>query len=53
MDVDLPGLSQRVGLDEVALVVDVEPMFDGVLFQIGDETGDVDGHAVPSLSEDK
>jgi hypothetical protein len=42
MEVHLPGLAQRVGLDEMTLVVDVEPVLGGVLFEIGDETGDVD-----------
>ncbi len=45
MEVDLPGLAQRVGLDEVALVVHVEPVVDGVILQVGDEAGHVDdGH---------
>ncbi len=45
MEVDLPRLAQRVGLDEVALVVHVEPVVDGVILEIGDEAGDVDdGH---------
>ena len=30
VQVDLPELTQRVGLDEVALVVDVEAVVDGV-----------------------
>ena len=45
MEVDLPRLAQRVGLDEVAFVVHVEPVIGGVVLQIGDEAGDVDhGH---------
>ena len=46
MEVDLPGLAQRVGLDEVALVVHVEAVVDGVILELGDEAGDVDdGHS--------
>ena len=45
MQIDLPGLTQRVGLDEVAFVVDVEPVIGGVVLQIGNEAGDIDhGH---------
>ena len=45
VEVDLPRLAQRVGLDEVALVVHVEPVVDGVVLEVGDEPGDVDdGH---------
>ena len=45
MQVDLPRLAQRVGLDEVALVVHVEPVIDGVVLEVGDEAGDIDdGH---------
>ena len=46
VQVDLPRLAQRVGLDEVALVVHVEAVVDGVVLEVGDEPGDVDdGHA--------
>ena len=49
VEVDLPRLAQRVGLDEVALVVHVEAVVDGVLLEVGDEAGDVDdGHAARS-----
>src|SRR5262249_32943374 len=45
VEVDFPVLAQRVALHEVALVVHVEAVFDGVILQIGDEPGDVDdGH---------
>jgi hypothetical protein len=44
MKVDLPRLAQRVGLDVMALIVDVETVLGCVLFQVGDETCDVDGH---------
>jgi myo-inositol-1(or 4)-monophosphatase len=42
VQVDLPCLAQRVRLDEVTLVVDVELMVDGVVLQVGDEAGNVD-----------
>ena len=42
VQVDLPRLAQRVGLDEVAFVVHVEPVVDRVVLEIGDEAGDVD-----------
>jgi hypothetical protein len=31
MEIDLPDLAERVRLDEVALVMDMEPMVDGVV----------------------
>jgi len=43
VQVDLPNLAQRVGLDEVPLVVHVEPVVDGVVLQVGDVAGDIDG----------
>ena len=43
VQVDLPGLPERVRLDEVALVVHVEAVVDGVVLQVSDEPGDVDG----------
>ncbi len=49
MEVDLPRLAQRVGLDEVALVVDVETVVDGVILEVGDEAGHVDDGHVHSL----
>ncbi len=42
VEVDLPQLAQRVRLDEVPLVVHVEPVVDGVALQFGDESGDID-----------
>ena len=42
VDIDFPRLSQRVALDEMALVVDMETVFDRVILEIGDEPGDVD-----------
>ena len=44
MKIDLPRLTERVGLDEVALVVHVKSVFDGVILEIRDEPGNVDGH---------
>ena len=50
VEVDLPGLAQRVGLDEVPLVVHVEPVIDGVVLEVGDEAGHIDdSHGLPSL----
>lgn len=42
MEVDLPGLAQRIALYEVPLVVHVEAVIDGVALQISDVPGDVD-----------
>jgi myo-inositol-1(or 4)-monophosphatase len=42
MELDLPHLSEGVGLDEVPFVVDVEPMVDGVVFEVGHVPGHVD-----------
>ena len=45
VEVDLEGLAHRVGLDEVPLVMHVEAVLGGMVFEIGDKTGDVDdGH---------
>jgi hypothetical protein len=44
MKVDLPGLAKGVGLYEVAFVVHMKTVLGGVLFEVGDEPGDVDGH---------
>ena len=47
MEIDLPGLAERVRLDEMALVVHVEPVLDRVILQIGNESRNVDdGHRV-------
>ena len=43
VQVDLPDLAQGVRLDEVALVVDVEAVVDGVVLQVRDVPGHVDG----------
>ena len=46
--VDLPQLAQRVGLDEVALVVHVEAVVDRMALQVGDESCDIDdSHSPP------
>jgi hypothetical protein len=42
VQVHLEGLSHRVGLDEVAFVMDVEAVLGGVVLEIGDESSDVD-----------
>jgi len=42
MQVDLPGLAQRVRLHEVTFVVHMELVVDGVVLQVGHEAGDVD-----------
>jgi myo-inositol-1(or 4)-monophosphatase len=42
MQVDLPRLTERVGLDEMALVVDVEGVVDGMLLELGYIAGDID-----------
>ena len=48
VEIDLPGLTQRVGLDEVALVVDVEAVSDGVVLEVGHEPSHIDdSHVVP------
>jgi hypothetical protein len=41
VQVDLPHLSQRVRLDEVALVVNVEAVIDGMVLQLGHVAGHV------------
>ena len=43
MQVDLPDLAQGVRLDEVPLVVHMEPVVDRVVLQVGDVAGDIDG----------
>src|SRR5262249_59112988 len=42
VEVDLPVLTQGVALDEVPLVVHVEPVLDGVVLEVGHEPRDVD-----------
>ena len=51
VEVNLKGLVHRVGLDEVAFVVDVEAVVRCVVLQVGDEACDVDNsHGDPSWS---
>ena len=51
VEVDLPRLAEGVGLDEVAFVVDVEAVVDGVVLEVGDEAGHIDDrHGVSSGS---
>ena len=48
VDVDLPGLAQRIALDEVPLVVHVEAVLDRVVLEVGDEARHVDHrHLIP------
>ena len=51
VQVHLPVLAQRVALDEMPLVVHVEPVLDRVILEVGDETREVDdrhGRVTPS-----
>ena len=51
MQLHLPYLAEGVGLDEVPLVVNMEPMVDGVIFEVGHVPGYVDDcHRKLSLS---
>ena len=53
MQIDLPGLSQGIGLYEVPLVVDVKPMVYRMVFQVGHVSRYVyDCHFAQSLSVD-
>ena len=42
VEVDLPHLTQRVRLDEVALVMNMEPVVHRVILQLGHVAGHVD-----------
>ena len=42
VEVDLPRLPERITLHEVALVVHVKPVLDGVVLQIGNESRNID-----------
>ena len=54
VQVDFPELAQRVGLDEMALVVHVEPMIDGMALQLCDESGHIDDcHASRHYREER
>ena len=50
VEVDLPELPQRVRLDEVALVMDVEAVVNGVVFELCDVPGDIDDGHVTTLA---
>jgi hypothetical protein len=50
VQIDLPDLPERIGLDEVPLVVDMEAVIDRVVLQVGDVASNVDScHSRPSL----
>jgi myo-inositol-1(or 4)-monophosphatase len=42
VELDLPYLAERVRLDEMALVMDVETMVDGVILEVGHVSGHID-----------
>jgi len=42
VQVDLPDLAEGVRLDEVSLVVDVEPVVDRMVLELGDVAGHID-----------
>jgi hypothetical protein len=45
VQVDLPRLAQGIRLDEMALVMNVKAVIDGVLLELGHISGDIDhGH---------
>ena len=47
VQVDFPRLAVRVGLDEVAFVVNMEPVLGDVVLEIGDEPLEIDdGHGI-------
>ena len=47
MQIDFPRLAVRVGLDEVAFVVNMEPVLGDVVLEIGDEPLEIDdGHGI-------
>ena len=47
VQIDFPRLAVRVGLDEVAFVVNVEPVLGDVVLEIGDEPLEIDdGHGI-------
>ena len=47
MQIHLPGLAHGIGLDEVAIIVDVEAAIGGMVLEIGDEGGDIDDSQEP------
>ena len=42
VQVDLECLTHRIGLYEVALIMDMEPVMGGMVLQIGNKSSDVD-----------
>ncbi len=54
VEVDLPGLAERIRLHEVPLVVNVEAVIGRMVLQVGNESGDIDDgqSSTPSLSLD-
>ncbi len=47
VQIDFPRLAVRVGLDEVAFVVNMEPVLGDVVLEIGDEPLEIDdGHGI-------
>ena len=54
MQVDLPQLAQRIRLDEMALVVHMEPVIHGMALQLCDESGHIDDcHASRHYREER
>ena len=47
--IDFPELPERIRLDEVTFVVDVESVVDRMTLQVGDESGDIDNGQRNSL----
>jgi hypothetical protein len=43
VQINLPGLSERISLDKVSLVVHVKTVVYRVVFKVGDKTRNVDG----------
>ena len=50
VEVHLECLPHRIRLDEVAFIVDMKPVMSRMVFQVRDETGDVDDGQRLSLS---
>jgi hypothetical protein len=52
VQVDLPRLAQGIGLDEMALVMNVKAVIDGVLLDLGHVSGDIDhGHRHQAIGD--
>ena len=51
VEINFPDLAQRVGLYEVALIVNVKPVIDGMVLKVGYVPGDIDRcHSAASLA---